>query len=975
MCRRIVSGLTLIMAVLLLAACGGGSSSNSGGGNNNQIVSIGISPATKTAHYGETIIFTVSTQNTDYTLSALAAAGCTKSGNIVTCAPTAAGDHTITVTATANSSQKTATLTVPELAVLGNGEEGQTLYADETESEVIDFVAAGVWTATVEGAPAWASVNQASGTAGNNSVAVTLQPNDTGADRTATIVITAGSAEKKITVVQKYVTEDGTAYGTPEAVTIAISPATATVEVGQSKTFTVTAANTDYTLSAPAAAGCLKSGITVTCTPTTAGGPYEVKVTAIADASKNSTSTLTATVTPVVSIFIAPTSASVKVGESKAFTVTANNTGYLLVDAPGAGCAKNGNTVTCTPTAAGNYTVKVTADADATKFAEAALTATAAITDDKIALNVFSGMYDSFIATKDGSLWGAGWNDSGSLGLSGGRVDTFTQLTVSDIVSVSDFWRDTLTLKSDGSLWGAGDLTTSDAFTQVMPPSQSGQPAIIKAVVGGDGRLVLKDDGSLWVVGRNSYGFLGLGDTTSRADFTQAVAPATGAAKVIDVAAGDRTSYIVKGDGSLWLAGMEYSSRSGTNGYYYNTRKSFIQVIAPPAASEAKVQAVFAGRGEHAFVLKEDGSLWARGSNWYGELGADDAAGLDIFTKVMDAPASGAPKIVDVSSGEDHTLILKDDGNVWAAGDNSDIGHPGVGASDHLDSFTQVASDAVAISAGGYHSLIVKNDGTVWAGGYGGDGQLGIADDKLDELFGSSKAVPQIKVFPNTETPNISRSPQFQNSSVKKSEIVQATVNFTLLNTPALTGTWKVYAASSGSALASGVTVSVSGNTLTLRHATDMPEGTYYVAVTEAGKDESRRIGINVVRKQPNLFFVDTGVKEYLYSNGFFAGTRVKFTMTVTDAAGLDAIEITEKASGTTPNGVSHTLTQTRVIPITGPGTYTLSQEMWNANNASADRYSGFSYNVSAYGESWTTTYTGNYSSYNGAWSHKFGLQ
>ena len=92
------------------------------------------------------------------------------------------------------------------------------------------------------------------------------------------------------------------------------------------------------------------------------------------------------------------------------------------------------------------------------------------------------------------------------------------------------------------------------------------------------------------------------------------------------------------------------------------------------------------------------------------------------------------------------------------------------------------------------------------------------------------------------------------------------------------------------------------------------------------------------------------------------------------DDVGITSITINEVAKGS-PNGNSKQITQTRVIPISGPGTYQLSQEMWNGYAEYADIYSQFTYTVSAYGKSYTTNYSGSYSSYNGGWSHYFGVK
>lgn len=287
--------------------------------------SISITTQTVKAYVGGSATIPVTAQNTDFTISSVSPSGlnCTKNGYNVTCTPTASGSYTVTVTATADATkQVSATVTVPELEIsAGNG---QTLYADDAESAAIEFYAACNWSAAVTdasgGVPAWLSISTAarglaadnsmlqlygdddyhemtatvvSGSAGKVSLKVTLQPNDSMTDRTATITITTSKGEIKVTITQRYTKSDGTSYKKQE-IAISISPLTESTAVGVSRTFTVTSQNTDFTISAPPAAGCAKSDNSVVCTPA-AAGMYAFTVTATADATKYVSATLTAT--------------------------------------------------------------------------------------------------------------------------------------------------------------------------------------------------------------------------------------------------------------------------------------------------------------------------------------------------------------------------------------------------------------------------------------------------------------------------------------------------------------------------------------------------------------------------------------------------------------------------------------------------------------------------------------------------------
>ena len=339
------AGFFIAAALLLFTACVGEVEVD-----NIDPTSVHIS-ITKTLNVGvgDTKALQITRQNTDdFTLSVdpASGSGCIKKGNdSVRCTPTRAGDYTVTVTAAADETKKsTAKVTVPELE---SEETEYIIYADETENaEEITFYAAGYWEATVTDSagnvPDWIGIDAdgfainnsnaaaiqeiwTNGMAGKNSIRVTLRPNDSGADRTATITITTANSRMVITITQLYVKKDGAPYGTPETVMVSIYPASASVAVGVSRTFTVTGQNTaDFTLSVSPASGsgCVKSGNSaVTCTPT-AAGTYTVRVTATADSTKSATAVLTVTASAEAAISISPASASVAVGVSGTFTVT-----------------------------------------------------------------------------------------------------------------------------------------------------------------------------------------------------------------------------------------------------------------------------------------------------------------------------------------------------------------------------------------------------------------------------------------------------------------------------------------------------------------------------------------------------------------------------------------------------------------------------------------------------------------------------
>ncbi|RRK02018.1 hypothetical protein Ga0100230_002035 [Opitutaceae bacterium TAV3] len=83
-----------------------------------------------------------------------------------------------------------------------------------------------------------------------------------------------------------------------------------------------------------------------------------------------------------------------------------------------------------------------------------------------------------------------------------------------------------------------------------------------------------------------------------------------------------------------------------------------------PVKIMSGVQTFATGWGGDSLFLKNDGTVWAVGSNGYGQLGDGTATARSTPVKVM----SGVQAI---ATGAYHSLFLKNDGTAWAVGDNA----------------------------------------------------------------------------------------------------------------------------------------------------------------------------------------------------------------------------------------------------------------------------------------------------------------
>ena len=128
------------------------------------------------------------------------------------------------------------------------------------------------------------------------------------------------------------------------------------------------------------------------------------------------------------------------------------------------------------------------------------------------------------------------------------------------------------------------------------------------------------------------------------------------------------------------------------------------------------------GATTHTLYLKNDGTVWAWGNNSNGQLG--NGTTTDSAFPVQVSGLSGGTAI---AAGSGHTIVLKNDGTVWAWGNNS---HGQLGNGSTTNSAIPVpvsglSSSVLAIAAGYEYTVGLRIDNKVWAWGNNSYGQLG----------------------------------------------------------------------------------------------------------------------------------------------------------------------------------------------------------------------------------------------------------
>jgi alpha-tubulin suppressor-like RCC1 family protein len=255
----------------------------------------------------------------------------------------------------------------------------------------------------------------------------------------------------------------------------------------------------------------------------------------------------------------------------------------------------------------------------------------------------------SLAVKNDGTVWAWGANFYGQLGDGNGGDNNWPPVYtnystipvkvvgLADVVAVSAGYAHSLALKRDGTVWAwgwnyyeqLGDGTTSNRLT---PVQVSGLTNVISISAGDYHSLALKQDGTVWAWGCNDVGQLGNGSATSSPTPVQSIV-----AGVIDIKCGSAFSLAVTINGIiLFWGGMVFDAPSD----------HIISEIPVPVDGISGVKTVSAGG--HVLALKNDGTLWTWGNNYYGQLGdgTTTARRYPVQVQGLSLAASSAPSSV-----------------------------------------------------------------------------------------------------------------------------------------------------------------------------------------------------------------------------------------------------------------------------------------------------------------------------------------
>ncbi|XP_015608978.1 RCC1 and BTB domain-containing protein 1 isoform X3 [Cephus cinctus] len=145
---------------------------------------------------------------------------------------------------------------------------------------------------------------------------------------------------------------------------------------------------------------------------------------------------------------------------------------------------------------------------------------------------------------------------------------------------------------------------------------------------------------------------------------------------------------------------------------------------------EKRIKTFAYDSGPHVLALTHQGEVYSWGHNAYYEVG--NGSSNQTHTPASICMNLSDKFVIDIACGSHHSLVLTDEGEVYAWGQNN-CGQVGSGISSNQCAPRKVNSSlstkkVISIACGQTSSIAVTDNGDVYAWGYNGVGQLGIGN-------------------------------------------------------------------------------------------------------------------------------------------------------------------------------------------------------------------------------------------------------
>jgi alpha-tubulin suppressor-like RCC1 family protein len=322
---------------------------------------------------------------------------------------------------------------------------------------------------------------------------------------------------------------------------------------------------------------------------------------------------------------------------------------------------------------------------------------------------VSAGYAHSLGVRTNGTAWAWGSNANGRLG-DNTSIDRSSPVSVvggfTDWCQVSAGGAHTAALRTNGTAWTWGDnfrgqLGDNTSIDRSSPVSVvGGFTDWCQISAGNSHTAAIRTNGTAWAWGCNGEGRLGDDSTTSRSSPVSVVG---GFTDWCQISAGTQHTAAIRNNGTAWTWGHNCRGQLGDNSSI--DRSSPVSVVGG-FTDWCQISVGNAGSC-HTTALRTNGTTWAWGCNYNGQLG-------DNTTTSRSSPVSVVGGFTDwcqISTGTSHTSAIRTNGTTWAWGSNFD-GQLGDNTTTLRSSPVLVVvgiTDWCQISAGHTHTAAIRN--------------------------------------------------------------------------------------------------------------------------------------------------------------------------------------------------------------------------------------------------------------------------
>ncbi|WKX92650.1 hypothetical protein Q1695_010576 [Nippostrongylus brasiliensis] len=368
-------------------------------------------------------------------------------------------------------------------------------------------------------------------------------------------------------------------------------------------------------------------------------------------------------------------------------------------------------------------------------------------------------------------LLGCGLSEDGQLGL-GSRSAPCVRLPEqivgaplssngTSVTSIACGEKHTLILADDGKMWSVGGNEDGQlgrgsrgpgSFT-IYPVSFSGGVEIIQVAAGRSHSLAVADDGRLFAWGSNEHGQLAMPAQVSWQDTPRRVYELN---EVVQVACGPNHCIALQENCVVAVWG-EQSDGAILHSPHVVSELTGIPIIRVAAG------------GRHCVAVSAGGGVYVWGHNEYGQLGTGDT--LPRTTPVF-LEGMSSMHIVEAYCGDSHTLLLSQEGRLFACGSDA-LGQ--IGGGKKFDKHTNpsavtelMGSTVTRVACGRNHSVVVIG-GRIYPFGQNAHGQLGNGSatnqviprqtDELDHVVSIFAGFDQTFLIRSLDSPVVTSGP------------------------------------------------------------------------------------------------------------------------------------------------------------------------------------------------------------------------